>query len=402
MLKKVKLVHGNIRFIDYKDEVNINENKSRYNDFIQLFNLGNKFDRLSTIDKIEIKNYFDKIENKNQCLNILNDFDYLVLFITQKFDNNLIINKEQAKEIKEAIKLEMTEEQEKEIKNIQDKEKQQKQKIEEEKKKNIKDINLKTKNYNSSNEFNDLLKVDKNDNFKIGKLMDIIIFSENLMFYNIIKNEMKFLNQDLIETQKNDINEYFKNERLLTKEVLAEAIRRYILRFLLKEKDLEKQNNKRNFIKEIEIIEDLWNIEINKEENKKLKNNSIEKLNKINLSLGQIIQFYDFIEGDKLIENELKEIKENEKNDENPILDVDIDNDNDISDKKEEKGGIEIKENEEEKEKEKEKEKEEEKEGEEEENPDKNNSDEEKSKSDDDKDESESEKDKSDKSDNDD
>ena len=148
--------------------------------------------------------------------------------------------------------------------------------IEEEKNKKIKEIkNFKRSNSNNiySSEFDELLDID--DNFTLDKIINIFRFSEKIMFVNIIKKKLTKYSKELDDKIKNKIDEFYKGkDLLLTKEVLTNAIRRYLSRYLIREKNKEKimQGNSRNFTYYLNI-EDLWDNEIIDNDSQKTKGN---------------------------------------------------------------------------------------------------------------------------------
>ena len=133
--------------------------------------------------------------------------------------------------------------------------------------------------------------------------------------FPIIKDELsKYLfNKNNFSPEEQDkINKFYKQERLLTKEVLSTALRRYLTRYLIREKDIETflGGNKRNYIKYLLYIGDLWDNEINMKEETKKK--ELKLLENMNIPIGNIINLYDYIEGDNFINEEIEEIKEKE------------------------------------------------------------------------------------------
>ena len=296
LLKKVKLLNNNLKYIVYKNEEYLHENTSIFNDFVNNYE---PLEELTKSEKREIKKFFDKIEYKEQCLNIIEDFSNIILDINNKYKNIPKINQE------------IENENEKEIEENKDDEEKEIKKDENEniKKKEIKLILIDENNINNenySNEFKNLLKII--GKFTFDKLYDIFIFSEKLMFL-IIKNELLEYcssKEGLTSQNKEDLNNFYKDEKILTKEVLSSAIRRYLTRYLIKEKDKEKniKNNERNFIKYL-YIEDLWDNEINKNEQKE---NEIKKIENMNISINQILDIYEELGGDNFINEELNEI----------------------------------------------------------------------------------------------
>ena len=209
-------------------------------------------------------------------------------------------------------------------------------------------------NDNYSNEFNNLLG--NNNNFTLDKLISIFIFSEKLMFLNVFKKEQKKYASEkesesdknvfsLTDTNKKEIDNFYKKERLITKEILCSAIRRYLSRYLSREQDLEKyfKNNKKNFI-DYFYIDDLWDFEINK--NKEQKKEEIKLIKNMIIEVRQIISLYDYLGGDSYLNEELNELKDEDKLPEQIIKEEEVDIDK-ISIKSEERDNYEQEESEE-------------------------------------------------------
>ena len=371
LLGKVKMFGNNINYVIYSNEAYLHENTSIINNFIKNYQpleeinkddkkkilksfneISNKGQCLNIIkdfyeiiinlnrsiksfdDKKIIINNYDKIKEKDSSQdNKKNENDNEIKQNNEDDENN---NKEEGKEEGEE------EETHKENENIESKnneenkdnmeniikerinlEKIEKERINKEKSIKIIDI-IKSKSHskigndNFSNEFNILMG--DNDNFTLKKLISIFIFSEKLMFLNIFKKEYnKYLPEKESEPDKNEfsltdinkkqIDDFYKEERLITKEIMCSAIRRYLTRYLSRENDLEKyfKNNKRNFIKNF-YIDDLWDYEINKKEEQ--KEEEIKLIKNINIEIKQIISLYDYLEGDSYIKEELNELKD--------------------------------------------------------------------------------------------
>lgn len=315
LLSKKKLLNTKINGIIFIDEQYLHEHTSKYNEFINNYK-PNK--NLSSLEKLKINKYFiNNINNYEMCLNIIKDFDYIILNLNKKFNKIGDLNEIDEQNIKDNSKIQ-------EIKK----------KIQNEKEMKIKDV-LKSKNLsqidndNFSNEFNGLLKICEDLIFE--KLIDLFYFTEKLMFRIIKKELSKFCSNILSERNKKEINEFFTKDKLITKEILSNAIRRFLTRYLIKEKDKEKNINSRNFIKFFDI-EDLWDDEINKKEEK--KEIEIEKIKSMNISINQILSLYDEIGGDNAILEEMKELKETDIL-ENKINEKIEDNDNEEDEKDE-------------------------------------------------------------------
>ena len=99
LLKKVKLLNNNIKYIIFSDEVYLHENISKFNDF---FNYCKPLKELSKTEKIKLKKFFDnKIKYKEQCMNIINDFSNIVLDLNKRYKSLGTINKDAKCEEKE-------------------------------------------------------------------------------------------------------------------------------------------------------------------------------------------------------------------------------------------------------------------------------------------------------------
>ena len=301
LLRKVKFVNNNLNYIIYASD-EYNKNNSKYNEFINIFA---PLKSLNNLEKILIYKFINsKIENINQCLNIINGFDIIVLSLDKKFKKIVSSIKEHNNVPKEEEK---EEEEEKELNenNIQQ------NIIKEIKEMKIQVVINKYIGYEKfSNEFNDLINL--NQSFTLNKLIDLLFFSENMML-SIIKEEIKNYCTELSLNNKKELEDYYNNDNtnLISKEVLITAIRRYLVRYLIREEDKENnlKKNKRNFIKYL-YIEDLWDNKINKEEKK--KKNELEKIKNLNISINQIIGLYDFLGGDDLVNDEKSRLKDND------------------------------------------------------------------------------------------
>ena len=300
LLKNKKLLNDNITYFVFKNEI-ITPN---YNEFIKNYM---PLKELTNDEKIKIKNYYeDRINNIEQWINIINDFDKIILTLNEEFKSKKMQETETPKdETSKTSKLEND------------------NNIEEEKNKKIKDI----KNFNRSKsnniysyEFDELLDFD--DNFTLNKIINIFLFSEKIMFVNILKKELAKYSKskELDKKIKKEIDEIYKDKDLLiTKEVLTNAIRRYLSRYLIREKNKDKimQGNPRNFIYYLNI-EDIWDNEINDNDSQKQK--EIKKLENINITIEQILSLYDYLEGDNFIYNELNELKKEKNSQNNKII----------------------------------------------------------------------------------
>ena len=304
-------MNNNIKYIIYSNEKYLHENTSIFNEFEKNYK---PLKTLTKQEKNQIKNYFDnKIKNKEQCLNFNNDFKNIIININKKYQtlligkNEISENEENSENIEKNENIEQKEEEKKE-----NEENMENEEIKKEKQMKIKEV-INNKKYipiekdKFSNEFNDLLG--KIGEFTFDKIIDIIFFSEKLMF-SIVKSELfKYCSKELSQKNKEDLDDFYKDEKLITKEVLLNAIRRFLTRYLLIEEDKEKniKENERNFIKFL-YIEDLWDNEINSDENQ--KESELKIIENMEISINQIISVYEHYKGDDIINDEFNELKE--------------------------------------------------------------------------------------------
>ena len=328
--EKIKTTEQCIKIIDDFNEIVLNLNK--------------RFKNKNINEKIQEKEDSDKYENnKNEAEK---DNQIEIKEKDDKEEKNDNEKDEGNKENKEDSEKGEKEESKKDNENIENEEikddrENEKNKDNEEinKDKNTKIIEIiKAKNYskigsdNYSNEFNDLLG--NNEGFTLDKLVSIFYFSEKLMFLIIRKKIEKYcqyyydkekkdnneeeeeqLKKKVIELKEQiqkKIEEFYKDRKLLSKEILSNAIRRYITRYLIREEDKEKniKNNNRNLIKYL-YIEDLWANEIDIEKEK--REEELLLLKHMNIPINQIIYLYDILDGDNITIEELNELKDIEE-----------------------------------------------------------------------------------------
>ena len=157
------------------------------------------------------------------------------------------------------------------------------------------------------------------DTLLISKVTDLFDYYRALIF-NRIKLEIKNYQYEIEEEKKNLIENCFKDQYLITKDVFKSAIRAFIVLFLNLEKDKENnvKRNQNNIINYFDIP-DIWDktVYYNNDFPKELDN-----LKKAKVNINQILSLYDnlgddindnyFLDVQKAIEKE-EEIKNAQK-----------------------------------------------------------------------------------------
>jgi len=198
--------------------------------------------------------------------------------------------------------------------------------------KDLKEIIEERPNYLKLNE--KCVKFFTDNNFKINQFMSIFFYIEHLFFEELCNNLQDKYKEEIQQDIDNKIKEQLEikgdNEIISWKE-LAAAVRRFISRYLI----VEKQNtdiNENNMLESRLIYKDLWRKSFENITNLgKLLN---EKINKFKITVGQAFSFYEIIgEEDK---NSIipikKEIKTDDSDDESNNDNCDDDEDLDVLD----------------------------------------------------------------------
>ena len=154
---------------------------------------------------------------------------------------------------------------------------------------NIKSIlEIIQKNLNVSHDFKEFFEK-KEIEFKINTLMNIFLYIEHLCFNEICKNLDTKFKSSLQEDKKQII--LYRLNKDKKKNELSKALRRYIIRYLIGNKNIEKIE-KNNLVSELSKS-DLWGVNLgNINEIKKFLN---EKLSDINLTIFDAFDFYNII-----------------------------------------------------------------------------------------------------------
>ena len=168
-----------------------------------------------------------------------------------------------------------------------------------------------------------------NDEFVVGKLYNILIFFEKLIFEKI-KNELKNYQKELTEEEKGNINQYYNNKEneiiennisFISKEKVCIALRRLMTRYLIKiiiiDEDKEIMESLDNIVKYL-LSPDLW--DYSNEYFEKIKNILKNEFISFNITLNKALNFYEHLNGEKL------DLTFSNYNNENEINNNNIDN----------------------------------------------------------------------------
>ena len=147
-----------------------------------------------------------------------------------------------------------------------------------------------------------LLIFKNKNNLTVNKIDSIFEYYLKLI-YKIVEDEIKDYQEELegnekeIENKKNNLDKYYENEPLISKENLASAIRLFMTLVLFREKDKEKKikSNRKNIFIYLKAP-DLWDMNLYNDE--KFKEN-LNKLRRINIKVNQILWLYNYLVGNK-------------------------------------------------------------------------------------------------------
>ena len=307
LLKNKKFISDEIFQFNYKNEFIEFKNKDICTKFQQKI----AGEELSLNDKIIIYEYFDRYKgNVNLHIKIIDDFVTLIKYSNQYIDE---IEPSQTKIYTLLEKLDYI-----------------------------------------SSDFKEIFK--ERNNLTLNKLLNIYDYYQILCFNKVIEklipNQKKITDKEI----KNLIDNFIKND-LKTKEkkeIVEIAIRKFILCFLLAEKDKEKKiKENENNIKNYLDIEDLWNKDFYK---KNEFYQVLKKLKDLSIKINNVIWFYEisfknmyknyFDDVKQELQNREEERKKKEKEMENDDLrnfnpnNVDIDDNPKETEENGENGGI--------------------------------------------------------------
>ena len=277
-LNNKKLLNDEVSEFSYRNEIF----SSQVTDLITLFKKRYTIKNLIINDKIAIYKFYEDIKNSSPlCKNIIKDFIELIKYLNEKKENT-----EKTKEINKINDIDITEETK------------------------IYEVVVKRKDTFSNN----FIKLfEKNDGLTIDKTSEIFLYYLKLIF-ELVKDNLKDYQNELDDKSKELIEDYYKNEHLISKKDFSCAIRLFTTLVLFFEEDKKNKIklNQYNIVKFLKAS-DLWKRDIynNNEFNKNLN-----ELKLINAQISQIISLYETLGKDiepNFVEDVIKEIDKNKK-----------------------------------------------------------------------------------------
>jgi len=182
---------------------------------------------------------------------------------------------------------------------------------------------------------------EKNESLTINKTFNIFDYYLKVIYSSII-SDLNDYTKELDNKIKEKIDNFFKKSSIIRREDLAYALRLFITIVLFREEDKDKKiksnhNNVINYLK----ANDLWKINIDKNEQFQREFNELKK---INIPINQIISFYEIVGKDiedNYFDDVNKKMKEAEEKEEETIQEnnnnnIQIDNNNSDNDEIEE------------------------------------------------------------------
>ena len=152
----------------------------------------------------------------------------------------------------------------------------------------------------------EFINIFNNHQFKIklNQLIDCYEYVEFLNYDKILTNVSKNINSNLKVDQIDKLNKHFesKDNYLITKKDLGNAVRKFISRFLVGDRF---KNIHWNIFLLLKEKSELWNEKINSKENEEQFNKEIEKLESINITIMQSIDFYEKLGGERAEEKQI-------------------------------------------------------------------------------------------------
>ena len=163
---------------------------------------------------------------------------------------------------------------------------------------------------------------------KIYHLIDLYEFIEYLSYRLILENVLEIYKNKLTEQQKKNIDDFFNNNKIITRSQFATTIRKYISRYLSGTKQIDYQNENINILDIISLKEELWdkNIYENKENQDYLNqmhdendiedtnfDKMIEKMQKsFNVEVSNAVDLYEYLGEDIKDFGEVEQLNSNE------------------------------------------------------------------------------------------
>ena len=163
-----------------------------------------------------------------------------------------------------------------------------------------------------SNGFKELFN-ENNTLFTVNKITNIFEYYLILVF-GIIKKEFKKYQIEIDDNKIKEINKYFEDAHIITKEVFKSAIRKFISLFLFQVEDKENRIKKNiNNIVNYLNIQDIWDFKIY---NRKEFIQELNQIKNLKIYINQILPLYELLGGEKdeiYFEDKRKEEKRKEK-----------------------------------------------------------------------------------------
>ena len=151
----------------------------------------------------------------------------------------------------------------------------------------------------------------KNKSFTLEILIEIYEYVEHLCFEQILDNVNVEFKVEIEKEKIEKINQFFnkKNDkRLITKNILAKAVRKFISRFLSGKRNENEVKENENILFFLQYKPDLWPKDFT--EKKEFDNEIEEMMENFSVEVKQACKFYDVLGGDKNLINEYQKDKE--------------------------------------------------------------------------------------------
>ena len=171
-----------------------------------------------------------------------------------------------------------------------------------------------------SNNFINLFE--KNDCLTVNKTIAIFEYFLKIIYECVNSTINEYQEDEIDESTKEKIDNYFQKKHLIKKKDLAYAIRLFISLVLFQEEDKENkvksnQNNIVNYLKST----DLWKYDINDDS----FINDLNELKSINIHINQIISLYDYL-GKDIEDNYFDDVEQKINSENNENIDDGSDN----------------------------------------------------------------------------
>ena len=283
-IKNKKMLNEDISKFIYKNEDLFFDNIDIVTKFNDIYNI-NSTDELSVNDKLVIYNFIQESpDNTKLFLDLKESFQNMIIYLNNHKNDKKNRIDENSKIYNSCLIIE--------------------------------------KNMNISKKFIELFKNSEIIITKLSKLFEYYL----ILIYPVMNREFQEYEEVISEEKINEVNEYFKTEHTITKDIFAFAIRLFISSFLSEEKNKEKKikKNINNIINYLDIP-DIWKNKINKKNEFRDELNQIKKLK---IQLNQIF-YLSKILGEDIDKNYLSDVlRELEKREEEKKAQMNQENEN--------------------------------------------------------------------------